>query len=56
MKAIINETKSNETKVINIMDKCFRAHVDLQAKIDKFIQKNSHQTFDKPLASTHELR
>ena len=24
MNAIINETKSNETKVINIMDKCFR--------------------------------
>ena len=51
MNTILNETKSNEIKVRKIMDKCFEAHVELQNKINKFIEKNSHQNFDKPLCT-----
>ena len=49
VKDIVKDAKENDTRIRNIMDKCFAAHETLQNKIDNFIKENSKRTLDKPL-------
>ena len=47
--AIVKDAKSNETKVRRVMEKCDKAHEELQTNIDTFIEVNSRRTIGAPL-------